>query len=279
MDDDFSEMFNHKAGQNTVVEDAPATFENEVEEPEVNTVEETTQEDEVLEVEGDESQQEEQNQQEAVKENTLEYWKKKAEASEKQRRDLQSYTDKRIADIEKRLSAPQQPVQQQAPKPAEKQMTPEEFNDLFLDNPFEAVQKFAEMKLGNATPDQSAIQMQIMEGVQRSLHDDYDDVMNQVKNAVAFNPQLLQEIQSSVNPAKKAYELGKNLQASLQIQKDPAKYEAELRAKWEAEQEQINPKRGGLRKVPSTSPTKPNTPVAKKSEAVEFSGMFGPKGR
>lgn len=274
--DDFAEMFNHKAGKNDVVEDAPATFENEVEEPEVNEEPESIESQvEVGDILPENNSDDKQTSK--ADENTPTYWKDRFEASEKQRRDLQSYTDKRFAELEKKFGQFNQKTQE--PKVVEKELNRDEFNDLFLDDPFSALEKYSQTKLNklNQAPDPQSINTLVMEGVQRSLHDDYDEVISQLTEAAAFNPSLIQEVQSASNPAKKAYELGKNLQKSLQIQKDPAAYEAELRAKWEAELKQTNTNsKRSLRNIPSTSPTKASTPSVSK-DPNDLSYIFGGK--
>ena len=78
--------------------------------------------------------------------------------------------------------------------------------------------------------------------------------MQKFIEASAHNPQLLQEVQSSPNQAKAAYEAGLKLRQALQIQQDPEAFKKQLREEWEAEQREKTNSGRGLAKVPSSAP-------------------------
>lgn len=77
-----------------------------------------------------------------------------------------------------------------------------------------------------------------LEAHARSSHEDYDEVMAEVKAYAETNPAVAAEIMSSANPALSAYQYGKKLRALKEID-DPEAYKAkviaEARAQWEAE--------------------------------------------
>ncbi len=289
MDKSFENLFNPpQAGQeSTQPLDAKATQEIE---PENSTTDLLPNEQEANRIELPETSNQDLSEEQphvaddtAPNENSMAYWKQQAdqlkadlERTQKQKSDYQSYTDKRINELQKEFS--QKPAEQ---KPEVKQYSKEELNDIFYDNPADAMEIFAKQLMGQQAPQQNQmdIDLKIQEGVMRNLHDDYDDVVSQVQNAIAYNPEILQTIQQASNKAKAAYEQGKKLQAALKIQQDPEAFEAELRKKWEAENNgnQTQNKPSSIRSIPSSSPN-PRTQVRKPTGKESFSSMFdGPK--
>jgi hypothetical protein len=79
-----------------------------------------------------------------------------------------------------------------------------------------------------------------LEAQARDSYPDYDEVLDFLNEQAASNPALAQQVFDSANPAVAAYKLGKQLR-EMDRMKDPDAYraqlEAELRAKWEAEQQ------------------------------------------
>lgn len=78
-----------------------------------------------------------------------------------------------------------------------------------------------------------------LEAEARIAFPDYDDVFNEVEEYAKTNPAIAQQVLNAPNPARKAYEIGKQLREFKEMQNPEAykaKLEAEFRAKWEAEQ-------------------------------------------
>lgn len=80
----------------------------------------------------------------------------------------------------------------------------------------------------------------MLEEEQREANPDFDEHFEAALAEAKHNPMVAKEILSARNPAKAAYQLGKRMAAHAALTTDPAKYEAEMRAKfraeWEAEQ-------------------------------------------
>jgi hypothetical protein len=191
---------------------------------------------------------------------------KQLASSQKQRSDDQSYFQHQINELRAENEALKAVKEE---KPPVKELTDEEINDLYYENPAEAMR----LMQAQAQP-QVNQKLLIQEGVQRALHNDYDDVIGFVQKQATLNPQLEQEIMNSPDPAKVAYEKGLELRKALEIQTDPKKYEAELRAKIEAEltNKQPMPTRvGGVRS------TAPNVGKASQNDhgKTTFDKMFG----
>lgn len=78
-----------------------------------------------------------------------------------------------------------------------------------------------------------------LEASAREQYPDYDDAFAVVMRHAASNPAVASEVMTAANPAVAAYKMGKRLAEFEQMQ-DPeayrAKIEADLRAKWDAEQ-------------------------------------------
>ncbi len=78
-----------------------------------------------------------------------------------------------------------------------------------------------------------------LEASAREQYPDYDDAFAVVMRHAENNPAVVREVMAAPNPAMAAYKMGKKLAEFEQMQ-DPeayrAKIEADLRAKWEAEQ-------------------------------------------
>lgn len=179
------------------------------------------------------------------------------ESLTKQHRDYQSFHDSKFNDLEKKVNDFQNP-----PKPEEPPLTEDEINDLYLDNPAKAMQKVMEMQMKSIQPQQQQItpeqmDLQIQEGVQRDQHDDYDNVINNLKSVASYHPEIIEKINASSNKAKTAYELGKNLQNANQPQADPDAFRNQLREEIIKElEEEKNSNRPSLRGVPSSSTNK-----------------------
>ena len=232
-------------------------------ESETNQELENDQEDfETSEVEETEDQDQEQTSE------TTESIDERLASLEKQRADQQSYFMNQINELNSELKEFKEPKEEPV-----KSMSDEELNDLFYENPAEAMRVMNARNAPNPVNQQVAIQ----EGVQRALHADYDDVINVVKQQATLNPQLEQEIMNSPDPAKTAYEKGQALRKAQQIQIDPAKFEADLRAKILAEtssnKTNMPTRVGGVRS------TAPNLSNASQSDygATRFSKTYGKK--
>lgn len=80
----------------------------------------------------------------------------------------------------------------------------------------------------------------VLEEEQREANPDFDEHFEAALAEAQRNPLVAREILNARNPAKAAYQLGKRMAAHTALTTDPAKYEADLeakfRAKWEAEQ-------------------------------------------
>lgn len=79
-----------------------------------------------------------------------------------------------------------------------------------------------------------------LEEAEREAHTDFEEHFEAALAEAQKNPVLAKQILESKNPARAAYQLGKRMKATEALTADPAKYEADLRAKlraeWEAEQ-------------------------------------------
>ena len=193
---------------------------------------------------------------------------KRLESLEKQRADQQSYYMHQINELNAKLAEATKVNEE----PPVKQMTDEEINDLYYENPAEAMRIMqAQMQTQQPQVNQNLL---IQEGVQRALHTDYDEVIGIVQKQATLNPKLEQEIMSSPDPAKMAYEKGLEMKKALLIQTDPEKYEAELRAKIESELASKQPMPTRVGAVRSTAPS-----VGKASQndhgKTTFDKMFG----
>jgi hypothetical protein len=250
-------------------QDATATLENgdletsEVQEEDsvIETVVDEVQEeiDEIIDPESQELDEEVVDTEIEPEEDSAEFWKKKFESSEKQRRDLQSFNDTRFNDLSKQIAAlQQQGTQQQVlPEQQEKELSKEEFQDLMVDDPQAALAYFA--KKNGLVPQQQAqsnqvdIQLAIQEEAMRLTHSDFDDVMKEFQEVASLNPKLLQEVRSQPNRIKAAYDAGKKIAEAKEIQKDPVAYKEKLRKELLAELSSKDKKtRPSLRKVPGS---------------------------
>ncbi len=231
------------------------------------TVESQVQE-ENTEVESDDPQTETQVEPD---ENSVEYWKAKAEGSEKQRRDLQSYNDTRFNELTKKIEEMNKP-QETKPEPV-KELSKEELNDLFYEDPEKAMLYVAQKNgmTPQAQQPQVDVDFKIKEAAMRYTHTDYDDVINHFKQAIQINPQVLQEVQSQADPIKAAYDAGKKFIEAQKIQVDPVAYEAELRKKILAEQTETKTTRPSLRKVPGS----PGVTSGKNKPNNSLKSVFG----
>lgn len=99
------------------------------------------------------------------------------------------------------------------------------------ENPQETIQKLQtdfENKLLVSKLDMSAAQA-------KSRHEDYDEVEQVFIGMVQENPSIYNQMVSQVDPAEYAYQLAKQKMFTDEVGKDPADYEAKLRAKHFAE--------------------------------------------
>jgi hypothetical protein len=76
----------------------------------------------------------------------------------------------------------------------------------------------------------------VLDAEAREAFADYDEVMEELVPKVQANPALKDQIFSSPNPAKAAYQLAKQIKAFESMQ-DPVAYEAQMRARIKAELE------------------------------------------
>lgn len=190
-------------------------------------------------------------------ENSVEFWKKKAEAAEKQKRDQQSYNDQRYNTLEKSFNEFKQSIQtqqQQPPKQEIPEMSKEDLQDLIYEDPEKAMIYVAQKNgLINSQPQQPVnMQLAVQEQVVRALNPDFDDVIEKFQEAVNLNPMILQEVKNAPNPVQAAYDKGKQI---LQAQDKPVDMEtlkAEIRAELEEELNIKNSSRQSLRKVPGS---------------------------
>jgi len=194
------------------------------------------------------------------------------ERIEKQHRDNQSYNDRRFNELQQEFSKFKEAKEQ----PKEKEYTQEELNDLQYSDPKEWFRLMAADLGYTQQPQQQAApqanQLAIDEGVQRSLHEDYDDVVNNLLAVKAYHPEIIAKIQASPNKAKAAYEEGKKLQEASTNQVDAEALKEKLRAEILKEMEEGNNNtRTGLRKVPSSAPVKASATTKSKDT---MSGLF-----
>ena len=194
------------------------------------------------------------------------------ERIEKQHRDNQSYNDRRFNELQQEFNKFKEVKEQ----PKEKEYTQEELSDLQYSNPEEWFKVMAG-KLGYTEPQKQAApqnnQLAIDEGVQRAMHDDYDDVINNLLKVQAYHPEVIAKIQAAPNRAKAAYEEGKKLQEANTNPVDAEALEKQIREKIlkEMEEGKVNNNRTGLRKVPSSAPVKASG-TTKSKDAL--SGLF-----
>lgn len=197
----------------------------------------------------------------------------------KQHRDFQSFNDSKFNELEKKFNdfskEPEQPV--------EPEMSEQEINDLYYENPAKAMQKVMEMQMKSNVPQQEQltpdqIQIHIQEGVQRDQHEDYDAVISNLKGVASYHPQIIEKINASTNKAKTAYELGKELQSASLSQADPDAYRTQLREEImkEMEQDKQSKNQPSLRGVPSSSASTANTaPTEQPLEGLFTAGARG----
>jgi hypothetical protein len=188
-------------------------------------------------------------------------------ALEKRHTDFQSFNDSRINELDKRLNA----MSQAPAEPKPEAMTKEQLQDMMYDDPQKAF-TYMQQQAGPAQQGFSAEQMQveIAQGVQRSLHDDYDQVINSLKAVAAFHPEIVEKIQTSNNKALTAYQEGVKLQKVAAMTADPEAFEKQLREKILNEQEEGNEtSTPNLRNVPSSAPNR-----AKKPTKQRLKGLF-----
>jgi len=193
------------------------------------------------------------------------------ERIEKQHRDNQSYNDRRYNELQQQLDSFKKAEEQ----PKEKEYTQEELSDLQYSNPEEWFKVMAG-KLGYTEPQQPAApqnnQLAIDEGVQRAMHEDYDDVISNLLKVQAYHPEVIAKIQAAPNRAKAAYQEGKKLQEANTNPVDAEALKAKLREEILKEMEEGKTNnRTNLRKVPSSAPVKPSSTTKSKDS---MSGMF-----
>lgn len=126
-----------------------------------------------------------------------------------------------------RLEAELAALRQQAAQPQQPTQTPDFYADPegYVSNVVSKVQQQAEARLYAALDAQA-----------REAFPDYDELMEGLVPVVQSNPALRQQIFSSPNPAKAAYQLAKQMKAMESMQ-DPVTYEQQLRARIKAELE------------------------------------------
>ena len=174
------------------------------------------------------------------------------ERIEKQHRDNQSYNDRRFNELQQQLDNSKKVEEQ----PKEKEYTKEELNDLQFSDSEEWLRIVAG-RIGFVPQQQAAPQanqLAIDEAVQRSHHDDYDEVVNKLLAVKSYlPPEVLAKIQASPNRAKAAYEEGKKLQEANTNPVDAEALEKQIREKILKEMEEgNNNNRTGLRKSKSS---------------------------
>jgi hypothetical protein len=268
-DSDLDGLFDSQIGAETTAEDATATSEiegteeiNDIVETEVEHVEEhaETEQVETEQVETETEQPDETD------------WKAKYEEAEELRRKNQSYSDSKHNELEKKFNEfIANGSQQQAAPKQEEAMSKEQLQDLMYEDPMKAFQYMQ----GQVQPQnsQADMEIQIQQGVQRSLHADYDDVIDNLKKVSAYHPELVEQIQTSNNKAQTAYEVGLKLQNLARMKEDPVAFEEQLRQKILKEMEEGNDEtttRPNLRKVPSS----PRGNVSKTKTKDTLDGMF-----
>lgn len=237
---------------------------------------ETVEETETSEAEGSQVEEQEDSKPD---ENSVEFWKKKAEAAEKQKRDQQSYNDQRYNSLEKSFNEMKELLvnQQSQPRPEQKQelpeMSKEDLQDLIYEDPEKAMIYVAQKNgLINNQPQQPQINIQyaVQEQVARALNPDFDQAIEKFNEAIQLNPMILQEVQKSPNPVQAAYEKGKQI---LQAQKDPINredLEAKIRAELEEEFKAKGLTRQSLRKVPASPGASGSKSVKQVTEIGDF---------
>lgn len=197
----------------------------------------------------------------------------------KQHRDFQSFNDSKFNELEKKFND----FKQEPAQPVEPELTEQQINDLYYENPAKAMQKVIEMQNKSAQPQQPQItpqdiQLQVQEGVQRDQHEDYDDVINNLKSVASFHPQIIEKINASNNKAKTAYEEGIKLQSANASQADPDAYRTQLREEIlkELELDKNTKNRPSLRGVPSSAKSTANTaPTERPLEDLFQAGKRG----
>lgn len=125
-----------------------------------------------------------------------------------------------------RLEAELAAIRQQATQPQQQPTQPMDFYadpEAYVSNVVTKAQQQAEARLYAA-----------LEAEARESLPDYDDLMEGLVPVVQNNPALRQQIFSSPNPAKAAYNLAKQMKAMESMQ-DPLAYEAQMRARIKAE--------------------------------------------
>lgn len=119
----------------------------------------------------------------------------------------------------------------------------------------------------------------VLDAEARETYADYDEVMDLVRDKVAENPALRDQIFSSPNPAKAAYRLGKQLN-ELSAMQDPAAYrarlEAEIRAQIAAEQtnKQAEKARAAAAIPPDLAAGRSTTASTTETDINPFAALF-----
>lgn len=254
--------------ENEVFMDSNDTHTDDTQMNESETVNEYPETQEETNVETQEVDETQETQEESNIDPTTDLEKRLA-SLEKQRADQQGYYMGQINDLNAKITE----LTAEKAEPPAKKMTDDEINDLYYENPAEAMR----IMQAQAQP-QVNTQIQIQEGVQRALHSDYDEVIGIVYKQATLNPTLEQEILSSPDPAKMAYEKGLEFQKALQIQTDPKAYEAELRAKIESELASKQPMPTRVGNARSSAPKVGNASQADHGKTT-FDKMFGKQRR
>jgi len=212
--------------------------------------EELTQETEQNEEQDNEEQSEEQETSEEVDwETKAKDLEKQLQSKDKQQRDQQSFLQHQINELKGDKS---EVATKEEPK---SELSDEDINELYFENPAEAMR----LMMAKSAPQNQQSKLEVQEEIMRGMNDDYDEVIEIVKQAIGINPELNREIMSAANPAMIGYKKGLEMRKSQQMLADPEAYEKQLREKIEREYAQegktkIPPRLGGSRS--SVKPSK-----------------------
>jgi len=274
-DSDFADTFSVLAGGNaTQTEDATATLvegdvslTNQVEqvlEPVAETLPEENSE------EAEETGEEEVNWEE--KHNSLQA---KYDSLDKQKRDNQSYNDGRFAELERKINEGSAPKVEATPP---KEYTKEELSDMQYEDPDKYFKVMTDRQVQQQPQsNEMDIETKINVGVERGLHDDFDDMMAIAEKASLTQPQLVQEVIDSPNRAKAVYAIGKRISEAQEQTVDPVAYKEKIRQEIlnELNGKKANPKT--LHKVPGArAPVKSKRPP---SDGFGFGTLAGAVGK
>ena len=165
----------------------------------------------------------------------------------------------RLADLEKRLTAPQpQPVQQPQPQP-QQPPTPQ----VVPKAPDPWTDPEGALAYAGQQADQKLLDMRVTlsQDMMRSTTPDYDEVEAVFIAEAKRDPLLTAQMVQASNPAKFAYEKGRQLKLMSEIGSDPSAYEQQIRDKIMAEIEEARAAEAAQASQ-ATPPQSPATPPA-----------------